>query len=166
MIKKADKKYLQNVIELMKLFLVDRVVTVPDDVVEVTVELLLRDEAYSVALDVDKKHNIVGMITLANTFDEIGKQKILFLENLFVKVEARNKKVASRLIKYCQKQKADLVGVAVVTSEMYTAGVFFQKLGFLEADPATETLLIDALKKLPTKRGDEGPLTYLTYRNH
>lgn len=167
MIKKAETTDLADVINLMRLFIEDQSIGEgAGEVVEVTSEFLLSHDAYSVQLDLDKKQNALGMITLATIFDEAGGQKILFLENLFVKKGARSKKVASRLVEYSQTQGADLIGVAVAESGLKTVGIFFENLGFTKADKPTEKHLVDMLKKLPLERGAEGPLTYFTYRKH
>ena len=166
MIRKADKTDLSSVIELMQLFLVDRDITVPEDVIEVTSEFLLSHEAYTLFLSADEHRNALGMVTVAELHDEPDNQNMIFLENLFVRAEARGKGIASSLIKHTQNQSSGLVGVGVIESQIPSVGVLFNEHGFIEADAKTETILCDALEKLPLERGAEGPLKYLTFRKH
>ena len=166
MIREAEKKDLVNIIELMKLFLVDRAITVPEDVIEVTSEFLLTHEAYTLLLSMDENQNALGMVTVAEIHDESGSQNMLFLENLFVRAEARGKGLASSLIKHSQNKGSGLVGVGIIEPQLSSVGALFKELGFLEADRITEKMLCDALKELPLERGAEGPLKYLAYRSH
>ncbi len=166
MIRKADKTDLGNVIDLMKLFLVDRAISVPEDVIEVTSEFILSHESYILFLSTDEHQTALGMITVAELYDEPAKQNMLFLENLFVRPEARGKGVASGLIKHSQSQNSELVGVGVIESQMPSVGALFKEHGFVDADSITEKMLCDSLKKLPLERGAEGPLKYLTFRKH
>ena len=166
MIRKADKTDLSSVIELMQLFLVDRDITVPEDVIEVTSEFLLSHEAYTLFLSADEHRNALGMVTVAELHDEPNNQNMIFLENLFVRAEARGKGIASSLIKHSQHQRPELVGVGVIESQVSSVGVLFKDHGFIDADAKTENMLCEALEKLPLERGAEGPLKYLTFRKH
>ena len=166
MIREAEKTDLGNVIELMQLFLVDRDITVPEDVIEVTSEFLLSHEAYTLFLSMDEHQEALGMVTVAKLYDQSSTQNMLFLENLFVRAEARGKGVASALISHSINEGRELVGVGVIESQTRSVGALFKEHGFIEADVITEKLLCDALKELPLERGAEGPLTYFIHRKH